>query len=110
MPLGEWRFTLFRAQPHRSKVSPPQLVLGGVYCESPFNSIFLYFTPYVEGFTSILTHKQVDDFGFPQLAIGNKLPLSNVDILRKETQPPSYLTEAELIKMVLYYFFHFKNP
>nr|CCC95488.1 unnamed protein product [Trypanosoma congolense IL3000] len=65
--------------------------------------IFTYTGKVVEdpGFTAVLTHLAVKDDKVPtNIEVGSDFPISDVRLQAGQTQPPGYLTEADLIGLM----------
>ena len=52
------------------------------------------------GFLEIANWRRVDEHAFPSMKKDQKIPISSMEIDTDKTQPPPFLTEADLIQLV----------
>lgn len=53
-----------------------------------------------KGWTELMSWKQIDNREIPSLKVGDLVDIGSIKVLEKQTSPPDYLTESELIGLM----------
>ncbi|MEM1508927.1 MAG: DNA topoisomerase [Thermofilaceae archaeon] len=55
------------------------------------------------GYTLVYYYEKPQEKALPELSIGEQLKVLNIETVERETEPPPYLSESELLRLMRYY-------